>query len=340
MKTIVVSGAHSNVGKTTLAHRLCSLIPGAVAAKIGHCAPKVGKPGNFYPNGTTFEQIARDLEQAHYLIIESNQILNEITPDCVIYLTGKKPKPSAVMAREKANIIRCTMVEPKTVISLSRKLDLSKTIIRKIVWLSGARPENTSAIILAGGKSTRMGKDKALLDIQGENAVARLYHLLTPFFDEVILSLNAEQDVPLKDDVRVVRDSENNRGPLMGLYSALKVSGSAVNFAVACDIPDIDHPLLFKQLAFSEEYDVVVPSFKEGQFEPLFAVYNKSVTALVKNMLDQNKRRIFDIYSECKTKIVSVTEHGWYINLNTQKDYENYCMAVTKKQGTTNEYTN
>ncbi len=339
MKTIVVSGAHSNVGKTTLAHRLCSLMPGAVTAKIGHCAPKAGKPGNFYPTDTAFEQIAKDLAPAPYLIIESNQILNDITPDCVVYLTGDEPKPSAVMSRKKADIIRGTKIEPEAITLLSKKLDLSERVIRKTAWLSGARPEHTSVIILAGGKSSRMGEDKAQLEIQGENAVTRLHHLLTPYFDEVILSLSSEQDVPLNEDIRVVRDSEDNRGPLMGLYSALQVSRSPVNFAIACDIPEINMPLLFEQLAFSEEYAIIVPSFKEGQFEPLFAVYNKDVTNMAKKMLQRNKQRIYDIFPKCKTKIMSVSENRWYINLNTRKDYEDYCRTITTRQETSNECT-
>ncbi len=339
MRTIVVSGAHSNVGKTTLAHRLCSLIPGAVTAKTGHRAPKDGKPDNFYPAGTSFEQISKDLESAPYLVIESNQILTEIAPDCAIFLTGNKDKPSAVMARKKADIIRGTKIEPEIITLLSKKLDLSERVIRKIVWLSGARPEHTSVIILAGGKSSRMGEDKAQLEIQGENAVTRLNHLLTPYFDEVILSLSSDQDVPLSEDIRVVRDSEDNRGPLMGLYSALQASRSPVNFAIACDIPEINMPLLFEQLACSEEYAIVVPSFKKGQFEPLFAVYHKDVTSMAKEMLQRNKQRIYDIFPKCTTKIMRVTENGWYINLNTRKDYENYCRTITTRQETTNECT-
>ncbi len=332
MKTIVISGAHSNVGKTTLSQEICSLIPGAIAVKIGHCSPKESKIATFYQQGTSFESIAREHSRVPFLIIESNQILKEFTPDCTIYLTGKTPKPSAVDAREKADIIRGTRVDLETISLLSRRLTLSTTDIHKLIWLSGARPVPASAIILAGGKSTRMGIDKALLNINGKSAVTHIYNQLVTYFDEIILSMNTEKEVHLRN-IRVVSDIEDGHGPLMGVYSALMASQSMVNFVIACDIPKINMALLFKQLAFSEEYAIVVPSFKEGQFEPLFAIYNKNVTSAAKKMLDQKNRRIYDLFSECKTKIVTTPDNMWYVNLNTPDDYQNFLVSLQKVAG-------
>ncbi|RPI76349.1 MAG: hypothetical protein EHM45_13215, partial [Desulfobacteraceae bacterium] len=98
MKVIVVSGAHSNVGKTLLSQALCKLLPGAVHIKIGHHARKPGNDDHFYYIGTGFTTIAADHEQARFLVIESNRILEKITPECVIYLSAENPKPSAEMA--------------------------------------------------------------------------------------------------------------------------------------------------------------------------------------------------------------------------------------------------
>lgn len=332
MKTIVISGAHSNVGKTILAREFCAIIPDAVYVKIGHGGNKEGKEGVFYHTGTPFTEIYEQHKHAGFLIIESNQILSEIKPDCTIYLTGEPAKPSAVIAREKADIIRGTSVKPETIERLCTKLNLSKTLVYKIIWLSGARPMHTSAIILAGGQSTRMGQDKALLEINGESSIKRLYNLLSPFFDEIIVSVGSERDIPFTE-MKVVRDVEDGHGPLMGIYSSIAASQSQVNFVIACDIPEVNMTLLFELLANSEEYDIAVPSFSEGQCEPLFAVYKKNVAHAAKKILDLHKRRIIEIFPECKTQIIPTPNKSWYINLNTPGDYQNYLDSIQKVAG-------
>ncbi|OPY81125.1 MAG: hypothetical protein A4E64_00055 [Syntrophorhabdus sp. PtaU1.Bin058] len=142
MKVIVVSGARSNVGKTQLAHALCKLLPGAVHVKIGHHARKSGKDGYLYPMGTGFSGIAAEHTGASFLIIESNRILEEITPECVIYLPAEDPKPSAEIAIKKADIIRGESVPVSKISLLAERLGCDETVIREIVELAGATADN------------------------------------------------------------------------------------------------------------------------------------------------------------------------------------------------------
>ena len=137
MKVIVVSGARSNVGKTHLARTLCGMLPGSVRVKIGHHAPKEGREGNLYQEGTSFSTIAADHRDASFLIIESNRILIEITPDLTIYLPADNPKPSAALAIEKADIIRGEPVYPSTISLLAARMDCDESLIRSIVELAG-----------------------------------------------------------------------------------------------------------------------------------------------------------------------------------------------------------
>jgi len=138
MKVIVVSGARSNVGKTQLSRALCKLLPGAVRIKIGHHARKPDKDGHLYPMGTGFSSIAAEHGNARFLIIESNRILEEITPECVIYLPAEDPKPSAEIAMKKADIIRGEPVPASKISVLARRMECDEAVIRKIVELSGA----------------------------------------------------------------------------------------------------------------------------------------------------------------------------------------------------------
>ena len=141
MKTIVISGAHSNVGKTQLAEQICRLLPGAVHVKIGHGIEKEDVGNVFYHVGTPIYVIADENADAEYLVIESNTILKEIQPECAIYLPGGEPKPSAVGASEKADIIRGKRVGRGTIARLVRNLGLDETIVLKIVLLADAVPE-------------------------------------------------------------------------------------------------------------------------------------------------------------------------------------------------------
>jgi hypothetical protein len=138
MKVIVVSGAHSNVGKTQLARALRELLPGALRIKIGHHERKPGGDGYYYYVGTNFPTIAADHSDANFLIIESNHILQEITPECVIYLPAENPKPSAEIAQRKADIIRGEPVPVEKISALAKRLECDEKVIWKIVELSGA----------------------------------------------------------------------------------------------------------------------------------------------------------------------------------------------------------
>ena len=135
-----MSGARSKIGKTQLSRALSDLLEGSVRIKIGHHPRKPGGDPNLYPMGTSFSTIAAEHGDASFLIIESNRILEEITPDCAIYLTADDPKPSAAFAGSKADIIRGEPISCSKISSIARRIDLDETVVRKIAELSGALP--------------------------------------------------------------------------------------------------------------------------------------------------------------------------------------------------------
>ena len=138
MKTIVISGAHSNVGKTKLARELCGMLSGARHVKIGHGAEKEGWDNFFFHVGTPFSFIERKIRDADFAVIESNRVLDELEPDCAIYLPGGRPKPSAVRALQRADIIRGEPVGSGKVSLLARRLGVTKETMLEIVERAGA----------------------------------------------------------------------------------------------------------------------------------------------------------------------------------------------------------
>ena len=111
--------------------------PGQCAVKIGHHARKPGGDGYLYQMGTGFSTIAAEHGDARFLIIESNRILEEITPECAIYLPAENPKPSAEIAIKKADIIRGEPVPASKISVLAKRMECDETVIRAIVELSG-----------------------------------------------------------------------------------------------------------------------------------------------------------------------------------------------------------
>ncbi len=146
MKIIVVSGACSGVGKTTLARGISNLIPDALTVKIGHHAENIHKKIKLFPMGTSIDTIQQFAGDVSYLIIESNSILKEIIPDCVLYLTGDSPKPSASRALKMADIISGEIVDKFKSYELALRLSLDISIIREIAMMAGAKLEMVSGM--------------------------------------------------------------------------------------------------------------------------------------------------------------------------------------------------
>lgn len=188
-----------------------------------------------------------------------------------------------------------------------------------------AVPVPATAIIMAGGPSSRMGTDKAMLPINGRPLIAHLYNQLRPHFEQILISTNPTQQHKYAFlGADVITDRIPGQGPLMGIVSALQASANELNFVVACDIPQADISFVKKMLIEAEQYDVVIPTTGPSRYEPLFAVYKKSSLRAMNDVLAEGRRKIIDIFSKCKVKFINLHDAQWYVNLNTRVDYEKY----------------
>ncbi len=187
-----------------------------------------------------------------------------------------------------------------------------------------------SAIILAGGKSARMKKNKAFLPIQGIPLIRRIGQNLEHHFQEIIISA---QSAELFDSLpyRVVVDDQPDQGPLMGILCGLEASANPVNFLIACDIPEIDITFLHRMMAYTHQYEIVVPLAGEDKYEPLFAFYNKSVVPRIKELLKQHTRQIYKLFPLAQVKYIPLENAGWYYNLNSSADYHRYIRSLINR---------
>jgi len=187
-----------------------------------------------------------------------------------------------------------------------------------------------SIAILAGGKSSRMGWDKALMPFLGRPLILRILERLQSLSNEVFLMANRPKDYAFLG-VPVHSDLEPGRGVLGGLYSSLRIATHPFVAIVACDMP-FASPALFEHeldLIISTGADVVIPSTAVG-LEPLHAVY-RSATCLpvIQAASEAGERKVIAWLPKVKTQILSLGETASYDldqlvfwNLNTPKDFQ------------------
>ena len=184
--------------------------------------------------------------------------------------------------------------------------------------------ENATAIVLAGGSSKRMGQDKSLLFVDNLPMIEKIVRQLTGHFREIIIGANDIEKYRFLN-LPVVPDLEKGKGPLMGIYSTLLHSKYEINFVVACDIPDLNMDYITELIREAKCHEIVMPTWGDDKFEPLFAVYNKSILDKVKKLLENGERKISLLFESSDVKYLPMPDAGkWYKNLNTMEDYKNY----------------
>lgn len=184
--------------------------------------------------------------------------------------------------------------------------------------------EKVAAVILAGGMSARMGgRDKSMLPVRGMPMIQHIVSQLEPYFSNIIIGAN-ETDKYLFLGHRIVPDIEEGRGPLMGIYSCLLASACDLNFITACDIPDINITFIARMIGLSEDVDIVMPVTGADHYEPLHAIYRKSVIPVAADLLGQKKARITDLLVKVKARFIPFEGEEWYYNINHMDDYRRY----------------
>ncbi|MCF6149971.1 MAG: molybdenum cofactor guanylyltransferase [Candidatus Kuenenia sp.] len=189
-----------------------------------------------------------------------------------------------------------------------------------------------TGIILAGGKSVRMGTNKAFLKYGNTPFIEIQIDILRHLFREIIISAN---DVHLYDYLKlpVVPDVQPGKGPISGICAGLIQAKYSYAFAIACDMPFVNKEVILymKGLVKNNDYDVIVPHTVRGP-EPLHAFYSKNCIATMQQCLEEENLRLTDFLKKVNVRHVKVeelmkagTDIKSFINLNTYKEYEKYC---------------
>lgn len=189
-----------------------------------------------------------------------------------------------------------------------------------------------TGIILAGGKSTRMGRDKAFININGVSIIDNTINVFRKIFSEIIIVSNTPHKY-VYTGIRVVSDLIPGSGALGGLYTGIHKACSKKCFAVACDMPFISEELI-RYIISITGYDAVIPRVN-GYYEPLFSMYSKACEDIIRKQLEAGNFKINDFYSEVNVREVPEDELrlfdetlASFINVNSAEDLK----GITKME--------
>lgn len=190
-------------------------------------------------------------------------------------------------------------------------------------------------VILAGGKSSRMGEDKALLQFEGKDFIKKIAEELSFFEEKLIARGNNSALLNLEEDFwKIIQDEYPDHGPIGGLHAVLKICRSEAMFCVSCDMPLITGELARAMCDVFREYqmrgescDAVIGVASDGKYHPLCGIYRKGLWTQMEEEILQDNNRLMAVLGKCHVRYVELDEETsrQLTNVNTRKEYENLC---------------
>ena len=188
-----------------------------------------------------------------------------------------------------------------------------------------------SLVVLAGGRSRRMGRDKALLPAGEETVVDRIIDRLAPLVDDIIVA--GRSSFPGRPEIRFVEDRYPNAGPLAGIHAGLRAAAGRHAWVVGCDLPDVDPALGPLMLSAIHGADAVVPRIA-GEPQGVCALYDVRLVELIESLLEAEQRSVAGLLAACSVRYLDEAELrsvdpelGSFRNLNTPADYEGWIRS-------------
>ncbi len=188
-----------------------------------------------------------------------------------------------------------------------------------------------SSIILAGGKSSRLGHDKVLEKVGNTSLLEQVISRIDSLSKEIIIVTAKERtfkQLASRPKVKIVSDIFPGQGSLGGIYTGLVKSDSFYNLVVAADMPFLNVPLLRNMIIMADGFDFVLPRVN-GLFEPLHAIYSRNCIQPIEHILNEGKRVIVELFNYVKERYIEAEEvdrfdpkHLSFFNINTKEELE------------------
>ena len=187
--------------------------------------------------------------------------------------------------------------------------------------------EQITGIVLAGGRSRRMGTDKSMMMLNGKSMIEYSIDALKPLCNKIVVSSNNfGYDFT---GCEVWPDELPDQAPIVGIYSCLKRSATEYNIFLSCDMPMMSTEMLKYLLANSVDHDITVPMHGDGFIEPLCGIYKKSAIGILKEFIDKGNFRLNESIRTASHMLVVVESQlpffsdKLFFNINTPDDFQN-----------------
>ena len=185
----------------------------------------------------------------------------------------------------------------------------------------------SSAVILAGGRSSRMGMPKAMLPFAGQPLIRHIVGKLQSLFTDIVVVASPGQALPAMP-VTVVHDEVAYQGPVGAIRYGLQAVQAEWAFVTSCDSVFLSTALIAYLLGERGDFDVVVPRW-DHRLQPLVALYRKTVIPVLATQLANNELQAMQLFDRVKTRYVEENEirrfdpeGGTFFNMNRPEDYD------------------
>jgi molybdopterin-guanine dinucleotide biosynthesis protein A len=190
--------------------------------------------------------------------------------------------------------------------------------------MSGSNPPPMSAIVLAGGASTRMGGvDKMLVEIDGVPLIQRVLRVITGLFGDVVVAAGRPGRFDDLEGVRLVPDAVHGIGPIAGLRAGLLACANPWAFVVAADLPYLDGDLVRRVAAQAGDgqFNAVVPRYQDRR-EPLHAAYHRRIVGAIDELVANGDSKILHLLDRQPVRYLELAEHELehLVNVNRPAD--------------------
>jgi len=185
--------------------------------------------------------------------------------------------------------------------------------------------EDVIAVVMAGGRSKRMGQDKGLIKYKDKAHRYYMADMLKTIFDEVVISVPFDFVVSDNSDYIYVKDVVPDLGPLGGLYSVFCAYPDKAILIIATDMPEVEI-VHVENLLDNRDKSVIATCYKNSQgfVEPLFAIWENSVKEIIDNLIRENKLSMRMILKNHKSKVIPIPDENALLNINTQEEKDKY----------------
>lgn len=190
-----------------------------------------------------------------------------------------------------------------------------------------ASDKKITGILLAGGKSSRMGREKGFIMLGEKMLYQYPLRVLESLCDEILISTCKKMKIEEKH--KQVCDDIPGLGPIGGISTCLKKSSSNVNIILSYDLPMVKKELLEELLRSNTRHDVVLPAMKPGQIEPLCGIYKKEVGAVMQDQISKGIYAVHKVLPLLQSKIIQITpgmpfyHPDLFRNINAETDLKN-----------------